>query len=334
MKDSLYKNDIPYEEKLNKAPNVIHFNKNFYCVLRIGKRMKETNSVKQWQRHMQREMQVPNSNGIENTIIIGNKNVSKILDNYLQGVKIRKDNVLCTELLLTATHGFFNMPQSDIDKWVALNLEWIDREFGENCIYCVVHKDESTIHLHLLICPKFENDKGEKILANKRYFGGKVALSNYQTNYAEYMRTTFKQLNRGLRFSKAKHIEIRHFYSMINDKVDIKDLESVVANSVNAELLKLKIKGLEKTMETYKDFWRKSDLEKKEFKENNQELAKEIIELKKNKEVYHQVVEILADRHAIPQNAIKGVLAYVEKELSLEPVSTIKKKTIELEKGR
>lgn len=130
------------------------------------------------------------------------------------------------------------------------------------------------------------------------------------------MQTTFKQLNRGIKFSKAKHIEIRHFYSMINTKVDENDIESLCANAKNAELLKIKLKGLDDTLQTYKKFYLKSDQEKKKLLEENKELNKNIVDLKKDKDLYKESVSVMSQIYNIPQNAVESVLSYVKNQMS------------------
>lgn len=134
-----------YDERLHQAPRPAHFGKRFYAIFRVGKRFKDMVQIKNFEMHMQREMEVPNSDHVTpNEILIGSQNVYDYVSFVLDGVKRRKDSVLCTELLLTATHGFFNMQQSDIDKWVDLQRRWLEKEFHSNCVYAVLHKDEFT----------------------------------------------------------------------------------------------------------------------------------------------------------------------------------------------
>jgi len=319
MQDSLYQKNYDYgNDMLKNARKTLHFGQRFYSVFRLKKKFYTTNSFASWQKHMEREVEVNNADRtIDNEILIGTKNVKEDAKTYLKDCKIRKNNVLARDLLLTATHGFFNMPIQDINTWVELQVTWLKKEFGDNCIYATLHKDERTYHIHALVIPKFENDKGEHILSNKRYFDGREALSNWQTNYAFANKEVFHQLNRGIKWSKAGHIEVKHFYAMINQKLDEKDLKQVLAHSVNSELLEIKLKALDKTMETYKTYWKKSDAEKKLFKENNIELIEQLKELKKDKLIYKEAIETLANIHKIPQNAVLEVIKYAEKELSL-----------------
>lgn len=118
----------------------------YYCVLRVGKRFKCMTNIRNFKRHMEREMKVLNSdNSIKNEIIIGSSNITEDVEEYLQGVKMRKDSVYATELLLTASPGFFRgMPKQELNKWIAINKRWLEKEFGTNMRYAVLHLDEST----------------------------------------------------------------------------------------------------------------------------------------------------------------------------------------------
>lgn len=291
----------------------------YYCVFRIGKRFKNMTNIRNFKRHMEREMQVLNANNsIKNEILIGSSNITDDVEKYLIGVKMRKDSVYATELLLTASPGFFKgTTKQDIDKWSALNKKWLEMQFGENLRYAVLHLDESTPHIHALVVPVFENDKG-KVLANKRYFGGREKLRYYQDIYANEMQSTFKSLNRGIKFSKAKHIEIRHFYSMVNTELNENDLQQLCAKAKNGELLHIKLKAIQNTLQTYKEYSRKTDAEKQQLLENNKELKKNIKELKQDNEVFKDALDILSQQYKLPQNAIKNVLKYASNSLDKE----------------
>lgn len=306
-----------YKEEYKKKLKYSHITTRYYAIFRIGKKFKSLDQLGAFQKHMQREFEVPNANpNIPNEILIGNENIRDMAELYTNGIKFRKNQVVARELLLTATHGFFNMPEGDIKKWKELNVKWLKDNFGNNCIYCVGHQDELTYHLHALIIPRFVNLKGKVILSNTRYFDGIDKLRAWQDNYASSMKKVFKSLNRGVRYSKAKHIEIRHFYAMINSKINDNDLQQVCARSTQAELLEIKLKSLEKTMQMYKKFYKKSDIEKQKLLKENKELSKIIIDLKKNNELNKEVIESLSELYKIPENAVKNVIKYVEKNIT------------------
>ena len=305
-KDSFADRNYSKEERLYKEPKYSHVATGFYyAIFRVGKKYKTLDSISGFRKHMQREQETLNSNGSPNEILIGNKNVD--IEDYIKNIKLRSNAVIARELLLTASPGFFQgMPPSELEKWKELNYNWLKKEFGDNCRYAVLHKDESTWHIHALIVPKFQS-KGKEILSNTRYFDGIEKLREWQDKYSQSMKEVFKLLNRGLKNSKAKHIEIKHFYAMVNSKIDEKDLKQVCAKAQNSELLELKVKGLMRTLESYKNHINSKDLD-------FSSMQTQIKELTKDKELYKNAVEVLSEQYRIPQNAIKEVIKYANKE--------------------
>lgn len=101
----------------------------------------------------------------------------------LEGLKFRKDAVVASELVLSASPEFFNDLDTLTD-WVRLNLKWLRDKHGSNLVSCVLHLDESTPHLHAVIVPICPDGK----LACKRYWGGPKDLVRLQTEYAAAMK--------------------------------------------------------------------------------------------------------------------------------------------------
>lgn len=132
------------------------------------------------------------------------------------------------------------------------------------------------------------------------------------------MQSEFKSLQRGCKWSKAKHIEIKHFYSLVNAKINDRDLQSVLAQAGNAELLSKQIKGLESTLSAYKGYSKKTEEEKQAMHEQNKELLKQVKELKKDREVFKESLKALSVLHNIPQNAISQVIKHIEQDLGRE----------------
>lgn len=172
---------------------------------------------------------------------------------------------------------------------------------------------ESTWHIHALIVPVFD-----KKLCNARYFDGIDKFRAWQDNYAENMQKCFKSLNRGVRFSKAKHVEIRHFYSMVNARVDEKDLQQLCAKAQNAELLQIKIKVLQNTLNTYRDIYKQTTTEKENILKLNKELRNNAKDLQSDKDLYREAVQVLSQRYKLPQYAIGEVMNYISNSLARE----------------
>ena len=275
----------------------------FYSIYRIGKKYKEMTSIRNFEKHMERNMEVPNANeNIDNEILIGDKNINKNVKEYIKGVKLRSNSVICRELLMTASPDFFKgMMPNDLEQWKNDNIKFLKDNFGDNCIYATCHFDEKSPHIHSLIVPKFKNKKNEWVLSNSRYFDGIEKFRSWQDNYALSMQQHFKCLNRGVKYSKAKHITMKEYYSMLNKKLNENSHEQILAKAKNNELLEIKLKAITRTLETYKKYNNKNELALQDAKV----LLKEMDKYKGDKELEKEVVSLLSQQYKIPQYAIK-----------------------------
>jgi hypothetical protein len=201
-----FKLDQPaYKEKLQE-PRYSHVQQ-LYAIFRVGKKFTDMKSIEHFQKHMQRLVDVPNARkgNVVNEVLIGSEHVAQLVAEYLKGVNIHKNNVIARELLLTASPQFFRgLPDKELEMWKDENIRFLKDKFGSNCVYAVLHKDETTWHIHALIVPKFYNEQENKyFLSNKRYFDGPEKLREWQDKYADAMHTVFPSLCRGVRYSKS-----------------------------------------------------------------------------------------------------------------------------------
>ena len=296
--------------------------RHFYAIFRIGKKykivdgsMKNTlNTIKGFQKHMEREMEVLNANkNIENEILIGDKNIYNLVKEYTKDIKLHKNNILARELLCTASPDFFkSLLPGQLEQWKEDNINFLKESFGTNILYSTLHKDEKTWHIHSLIVPRFTNKKGEYILSNTRYFDGVEKFREWQTNYALSMQKRFKSLNRGVKYSKAKHLTIKQYYSLINKNLDTKDLSQTIAKAKNNELLEIKIRAIEKTLEVYKNYSSKNERIKESVVLQSKELVKEIEKMKEDHEVYKDALSLLSQKYKIPQYIVKDIIKECE----------------------
>lgn len=292
--------------------------KHFYCIFRIGNKLKVVDgsikntllTIKNFQKHMEREMEVPNANTkLENEILIGNKNIYGAVQEYIKDVKLRSNGVLARELLMTASPDFFKiLLPGELERWKADNMNFLQNTFGTNCVYATMHIDEKTPHIHALIVPRFTNKKGEYILSNKRYFDGIEAYRTFQDNYASHMQEHFKVLNRGIKYSKAKHLTIRQYYTLINQNLNEKDISQVLAKAKNSELLEIKIKAIEKTLQVYKNYNSKNERMKESAILESKGLLKEIEKMKEDKETYKEALSLLSQRYKVPQYVVSEMI--------------------------
>lgn len=306
--------DVSKEEKI-KEPVYGKVKFNGFAVIRIGRKYKEISGIGGFAKHMERIENTPNANKEfrdKNQVIIGSKNILQDSKEYLKDTFIRKNSVVGREILVTASRNFFvGLPQSQLDKWIDINVKFLQGEYGECLRYVCLHMDESVPHLHALVIPRVYNERYQKYtLQNYKFFDGKTKFYKLQDDYATSMKSF--DLQRGIKFSKAKHIEIRHFYSLINEKVNEEDMESILANSKNAKLLQMKLLSTEKTLQAYRNYYEKTDIEKVKLAEENKDLIKEFKELSNDKELYKEVIESMAYSHHMSQNAVKQVFTYVK----------------------
>ena len=293
-----------------KSTNSSHF----YAIFRIGKKHKEMVCIRNFEKHMERNMDVKNADkNIKNEILIGNGNINKNVNEYIKDIKLRKNAVIARELLMTASPDFFKgMMANELEHWKNDNVKFLKNNFGENCLYATLHKDEKTWHIHALIVPKFINKKGQPILSNTRYFDGIDRFREWQDNYAKNMQQRFKCLNRGIRYSKMKHVTLKQFYSLINQKVNEKDIQQMTAKAKNSELLEIKIKAIQKTLEVYKNYNSKNSLDKDNAINESKLLYKDIEKMKEDKQLYKEALSLISQNYKIPQYVVAEAIRQCE----------------------
>jgi len=160
--------------------------------------------------------------------------------------------------------------------------------------------------------PRFTNNKGQYILSNKRYFDGIEAYRDFQDRYSLAIQEHFQCLNRGIRNSKAKHLSIRQFYTLINQNLNEKDISQVLAKAKNSELLEIKIKAIEKTLQVYKNYNSKNEKMKESAILESKGLLKEIEKMKGEKETYKEAISYISQVYKVPQYVVKECLREVE----------------------
>lgn len=179
-----------------------------------------------------------------------NEGYSQILENYYHSVEAKKkdNSVKMMEFVLTASPDFFkSLNAKQLNDWKKEQVAFAQKEFGDNVKFAVLHLDEKTPHIHLMVsveekkAVKFKNryNSGEKIQTslNARRFNREY-LKNLQTRYAEHNKKF--GLNRGLRNSKATHKTLKSFYQIVGtamskdyDKVARKIISKLVVDKQN-----------------------------------------------------------------------------------------------------
>jgi hypothetical protein len=100
--------------------------------------------------------------------------------------KYRRDAVRAIEYIVSASPEWF---EENTDRQAALYFEravdWFQDEYGaDNVVSAVVHNDESSPHMHILVVP-LDAETGR--LNGKRFFGNKGVLQERQSRFADHM---------------------------------------------------------------------------------------------------------------------------------------------------
>ena len=91
-------------------------------------------------------------------------------------------------------------------------MTWLqDKHGAENILSAVIHNDEITPHLQVMVIPIDERGK----LNARELVGGKAKLSQMQTEFAQEVGKPFG-FERGQERSKATHQTIKEYYGRAN----------------------------------------------------------------------------------------------------------------------
>lgn len=183
-----------------------------YAILRTQK-LKSAVAVHRSMKHAFREQETPNadeSRTPENTQI-GAANVAEAMERFAARLpeKVRKNGVVAIEYLMTASpEAMQAKSRKEQDDYFRDALEWLKERHGaDNVVYAGIHRDETTPHMYAYVVPIDERGR----LNARSFLGGRSALSEMQTDYAERVGRQHG-LQRGIEGSKAHHQRVQRFY--------------------------------------------------------------------------------------------------------------------------
>ncbi|MBZ9691657.1 MobV family relaxase [Clostridium sp. M14] len=291
-------------EKYNKKVTGARANV-YFCVFRVGKKIKDLGQVEAFQKHMEREMDVINADPRQkdkNRVLIGNNNIVENVKNHVYGIKIRSNANIATDLVLTTGNGFYNsLPPQEKEEWIHENINFLNEHFGENCLYATLHMDETTPHIHALIVPRFwDEDKKKYKLQSNKYFDGIEKMRTWQDKYSQHMNKRFNNLIRGVRGSKARHMDIKTYYSLITKKLDLIDDKQVLAYAKHSYLLEKRVKALEYTLIEI------------EQNEDTRDLVEKINKLDENNKVYKETIRTITKKYGLKEKDILDIVSKIE----------------------
>lgn len=142
----------------------------------------------------------------------------------------RRDAVRLVELVLTASaDGFARgadglVPDMRDSPWVEDNLKFVRKQFGEeNVVGFMLHQDEITPHLHVLVVPLTPDGR----LSCRDMFSP-ARLHQLQTDYAKAMEP--HGLERGIKYSTGNHEDVRRYHgAQLMSKEHLAELAKPVA---------------------------------------------------------------------------------------------------------
>lgn len=129
--------------------------------------------------------------------------------NLAAGQKWRKPQANASaaiEMVFSASPEWSDKP-AQWDKLLRDCLDWVEKRYGkENVLQAGFHFDESTPHLHVLLVPVVQTDKGFKYSSDK-FLGGRSDMQQFQTDVADQVGKKYG-LERGVEGSRAKHNDL------------------------------------------------------------------------------------------------------------------------------
>ena len=200
-----------------------------HAIARIAKL--KSGNIASSEQHTKRVREVPNANPeISNIRFIGqpetkdSPNLETLVRERIGQQTIRKNAVLCVEMLLTASPEYFRPDEPSkagyyqperLEEFQGAVQQWLDDRYGDRIIRAELHLDEATPHIHAYLVPLDERGK----LNCRGLFGGREKLSLFQDSYAEALAPL--GLERGIKGSRAKHTSVRQYYAAVNKSPDL-----------------------------------------------------------------------------------------------------------------
>ena len=186
-----------------------------------GKRIEKTwtpDNAESGKTHLNRELISRESVDLE-TGRKKNLTISQAVKNRIReaGIKkIRKNQNIALEVILTGSpETMKGLDKEHLDRWCGESLDWAGRQWGkENLVSAVLHMDETTPHIHLIVVPIVQGvsrrtrtrerelkKKGIQVKGGKRNSDvnrlcandlvTRPLLSSYHTSYAEQVGAHF-----------------------------------------------------------------------------------------------------------------------------------------------
>jgi Plasmid recombination enzyme len=169
-----------------------------------------------------------------NTRIVGTADAAAdVLERFGQaGIQPRKGAVVAIDVFISASPEHFKNNHPSDPNWKAFQeraMSFLQREYGaDNVVHAIAHHDETSPHLHAIVTPiksktvkvgrKIKTERTETRLCARDWLGGdRTTLGKLQTRFADHVKDL--GLDRGIEGSRAKHTEVKQFYTVMNETV-------------------------------------------------------------------------------------------------------------------
>lgn len=158
--------------------------------------------------------------------------------------KVKDDAIKMVSFVMTSDKDFFDSMPLEVERaFFADCVNFVKKRYGEeNIISAVVHKDETTPHLHINFVPITPDNR----LSAKYYFDGKLA--DLQTAVYEEVGKKWN-LSRGKVGSDAKHVDPKTYNKVVKQATADARAENEDLKEVNADMTK----RLDKTLQEISD---------------------------------------------------------------------------------
>lgn len=213
-----------------------------YAIARI-KKYSRVGQVGYLVNHHLRYVEVANADPkIKNEVLHQVEDVKKFLEDIPKGSK--KNAVRFIDCLFTASR-FEDKRQ--LEQWKKKTMDFVKETYGaENIALAVLHKDETTDHMHVIIKPI--NPKTKKLGAGW-LFDGRDKMQAYQDKY--HLAVGNLGFSRGVKGSRAKHQTIKQFYRKIAQaEIEANEFKTQLAEAVR------KVEEIPKTQRIFGDKFR------------------------------------------------------------------------------
>jgi hypothetical protein len=180
------------------------------------------------EQHTNRTRATPNADATKSNRRLmdagGTMSLTDLVRSRIGPQPIRKNAVLCVEMLLTASPEYFRPDTpGQAGEWRSDRLEqfqwavqdWLTQTYGDRIVRAELHLDEATPHIHAYLVPLDERGK----LNCRRLFGDRAKLSQFQDSYARALEPL--GLSRGIRGSRATYTQVKEYYAAVTQSPDL-----------------------------------------------------------------------------------------------------------------